>query len=411
MTGANPQTTPAGPVGVSCTQCGRSEAGPRFQTCRDCSGDIRFAYPQRERELPATLRSMWDFADRLPVQDPANIVTLGEGATPLLPARLFEGREVYWKNEGANPTGSQKDRAISVAISVAKEAGFERVVTVSTSSVGFACAAYCARAGFPCVVLVPKGTPAERLRPMLAFGAQVAVIEATFTEIEGMLDAINLTGWYEASTIQKRNCYQSEGPKTIAFEIVQQLEKAPDWVVVPMGGGGTLSGIWKGFEELKRDGLIDRVPRLLAVQSRRFNLFERYGIRSSILEDDVSSLIPDESEVTVLRNLKHAYPPDAASAMRALHATNGTVISVTDKDALSAQLAIARSDGIFCEPSSAVAAAAIARAIDDGLAKRDECIVGLLTGSGLRETSVLSTLEPKSLSRIDEGTLEQLVTG
>jgi threonine synthase len=352
---------------------------------------------------------MWDFADRLPVNDRSNIVSLGEGMTPLLPARMFPGRKILWKNEGANPTGSQKDRAISVAISVAHEAGFEKVLTVSTGSVGFSCAAYSARAGLPCVVLVPHGTPTERMVPMLALGAKVSLVDATFGEIETMLDRLDLTSWYEASTIQRRNNYQSEGPKTIAYEIVQQLGHAPDWLVVPVGGGGTLFGIWKGFEELHRDALIPRVPRILAVQSRRFNLLERAAKRESIFERDVQDLLPDEHEATVLRNLKHAYPPDARNAMRAMRASDGIAVSITDEDALAAQLELARREGIFCEPSAAVPVAALSRAIAEERIKSDETAVAIITGSGLREPGVLPNLKPFFVPVVTEMMLDRLI--
>ena len=352
---------------------------------------------------------MWDFGDRLPVRDSRNIVSLGEGMSPLISARGFPGGSVFWKNEGANPTGSQKDRAVSVAISVAKEHGFERVVTASTGSVGLACAAYCARADLPCVVLVPKGTPVERLRPMLAFGAKVVLVDTTFEHIEHFLATLDPLRWYQASTIQRRNCYQSEGPKTIAFEIVLQLGRAPDWLVVPVGGGGTLFGIWKGFDELQRDGLIDKTPRMLGVQGRSFNFLERIGIVEAIDEEAAAHFIPDERMPSVLRNLKHGFPPDAHSAMRALYATSGCILSVTDEEALSAQLAFARREGIFCEPSAAVVQVAVARAIDQRLVAPGESLVGIVTGSGMREPGVLSRLEPLYSSAMDDETLERIV--
>lgn len=397
------------PAMVSCRQCGRATNGEFFRCRTGCRGDIEFDYPHRVRHLPASAQSMWDFGDRLPVRDPRNVVSLGEGMTPLLSANSFPERAVFWKNEGANPTGSQKDRAVSVAISVALEHGFERVVTASTGSVGLACAAYCARAALPCVVLVPSGTPVERLRPILAFGAKVILVDTTFEHIEHVLATLDPLRWYQASTIQRRNCYQSEGPKTIAYEIVLQLGHAPDWLVVPVGGGGTLFGIWKGFDELQRDGLIDKTPRMIGVQSRSFNFLERVGIVEAIDETEVAHLIPDERVMSVLRNLKHGFPPDAHSAMRALQATAGQILSVTDEEALSAQVTFARREGIFCEPSAAVTQVAVCRAIDQGWVAPGDSIVGIITGAGMREPGVLSHLEPCFAAAIDEATLERIV--
>jgi threonine synthase len=396
---------------IRCTQCGRGCQGQFFRACSDCRGDIRFDYPERSRRLPKAVSSMWDFADRLPVSNPRNIVTLGEGATALLPANSFPDRTVLWKMESDNPTGSQKDRAVSVAISVAREHGFKRVVTASTGSVGVACAAYSARAGLPCVVLVPNGTPVERLQPMLALGAQVMLLNATFDEIDHILAALDPTRWYQASTIQRRNCYQSEGPKTIAYEILLQMDRCPDWLVVPVGGGGTLFGIWKGFCELHRDGLIDRLPRLLGVQAESFNFLERLGIRPSFDEQEFASLAPDEHVSTILRNLKHGIPPDAHSAMRALHATNGRACSVSDEAALAAQLSLARNEGIFCEPSASVTAAAVVHAIDRDWIASDHSVVGIITGSGFREPAIVSTLEPSRGTVRGEADLEELIAG
>jgi threonine synthase len=397
------------PAMVMCRLCGRATKGEFFRCGTGCRGEVQFDYPHRIRHLPASARSMWDFGDRLPVRDSRNIVSLGEGMTPLLSACSFPERAVFWKNEGANPTGSQKDRAVSVAISVAREHGFERVVTASTGSVGLACAAYCARADLPCVVLVPSGTPVERLRPILAFGAKVVLVDTTFEHIEQVLATLDPLRWYQASTIQRRNCYQSEGPKTIAYEIVLQLGHAPDWLVVPVGGGGTLFGIWKGFDELQRDGLIDKTPRMIAVQGRTFNFLERVGIVQAIDEKEVAHLIPDERAMSVLRNLKHGFPPDAHSAMRALQATAGHIISVTDEEALAAQLAFARCEGIFCEPSAAVTQVAVSHAIDQGWVAPRDSIVGIITGSGMREPGVLSHLQPFFAATIDEAALERIV--
>lgn len=399
----------AQPASVSCGQCKRSATEAFFRTCVDCRGDVRFNYPVRDRSLPRSPQTMWDFADRLPVRDARNIVSLGEGMTPLLQARSYPQANVYWKYEGINPTGSQKDRAVSVAISVAKEHRFERVVTASTGSVGLSCAAYCARAGMPCVILMPTNVPVERVRPMLAYGAKALLVDATFEDIEHVLDELDPARWYQASTIQRRNCYQSEGPKTIAYEIVIQMDGVPDWVVVPIGGGGSLFGIWKGFEELRHDGLTDRTPRMLGVQARSFNFFERTGVLASIDEKKLASLVPDERTETLLRNLKHGFPPDAHGAMRALHETSGRVLSVTDDEALAAQLALARGDGIFCEPSSAASVVAIERALEQEWIRPDERVIGIITGSGLREPGVLSRLDPLRVKSVDEAALERLV--
>jgi threonine synthase len=175
--------------------------------------------------------------------------------------------------------------------------------------------------------------------------------------------------------------------------------------------GVTLFGIWKSFDELRRAGLIERVPRFLGVQARAFNFFERIGIGPTIDEVSVANLIPDERVTTIARNLKHGFPPDAHSAMRALYASGGRIVSVTAEEALAGQRLLAAGDGLFCEPSSAVTQVAIAQALERSWIAPDESAVGILTGSGFREPSVLSELEPVSVGAITELDFEMICSG
>jgi threonine synthase len=379
---------------VSCSKCGRNNEINFFHCCKDCDGIVEFCYRQNTNWLPSHPANFWDYFERLPLNDRRNIVTLGEGMTPLLAAKHAGRSRIFWKNEAANPTGSQKDRAVSLAISVAVENSFRRIIVASTGSVGVSCAAYCAKAGLPCLVVVPRSTPIERLLPMLAFGAKVLAFPGTFAQIKELLERLDPARWYQASTVERYNCYQGEGPKTIAFEIFQQLGQIPDWIVVPVGGGGTLHGIWKGFVELAHDGLAEGVPRIVGVQSATFNLLERIGKASSPFNATMKALAPDEAIETICRNLKHGVPPDGENALRAVRSCGGRFISVADADALSWQLRLAREEGLFCEPSSAVTGAAMARLLSDATIKPGETAVGVLTGAGLRETSVLSGLAP-----------------
>ena len=156
---------------------------------------------------------MWEFADLLPLADQGRAVSLGEGGAPLLPARTDLGCNAYWKLESLNPTGSQKDRALSVSISRAAELGFRRVIIASTGSAGLSCAAYCARAGLGCIVVVPQGMPAERLLPMQGYGARLVEMRGTFRHIEDLLDLVRGTaGWFDATTKRKRTIGNSMSP-------------------------------------------------------------------------------------------------------------------------------------------------------------------------------------------------------
>ncbi len=354
---------------------------------------FRYATPARWPDGPGRL---WDWRALLPVPLDALAVTLGEGGTPLVAAARDRGCRLLWKNEGANPTGSQKDRAISVAFTHAVHVGARRVALASTGSVGLACAAYAARARIPCVVLMPRGTPAERMKPMMALGAHVAAIDATFGEIERLLGALDAS-WYQASTMARSNIWQAEGPKTIAFEVVAQLGRVPDWVIVPVGGGGTLAGIARGFDDLRRFGRIDRVPRLVAVQSATFNALEIAMARGLTTEAELAAIAADERLETIARNLKHGVPPDALAALAALRGSDGLALSIPEDAIRRWHLRLAAEEGIFAEPSGAVAGAAIERLVAERIIGRDDTVVAIVTGSGFREIGALPPRDPLPL--------------
>lgn len=378
---------------IVCERCGRGETRPQAARCTDCGGVLGFRYPLAEVRLPERPGRLWDYADLLPLDDAAACVSLGEGGTPLVPAARQRGCRHYWKNEGVNPTGAQKDRALSVAISHAKAIGAPRVIVASTGSVGLACAAYCARAAIPCVVLVPVGVPHERLKPMAALGARVVEIDGTFEQVEALLAALDGRNWYQASTIRHINPYQAEGAKTIAYEIAAQLGRAPDWMVVPIGGGGTLHGIWRGFVELRALGRIAAVPRMVGVQPTAYDALARAMENGLTTAAEIEGVAPRDNRETVSRNLKHAVPPDGLAALAAVRESGGAILAVSDEDALRWQAVIGAEEGIFCEPSSAVSGAAVARLIGTRRIKPDDTVVSLITGSGFREVGVLPERE------------------
>lgn len=380
---------------ISCRACAAAATGLSDTRCRACGGTLGFTYrmPATWPEAPGRV---WDYRALLPLPASVAPVSLGEGATPLIAAARDRGARVWWKYEGANPTGSQKDRAVSLAFTHARAIGARRVAVASTGSVGLACAAYSARAGLPCMILMPRDTPAERMKPMLAFGATVAAVEATFEAIEHLLRALD-DSWYQASTIAALSPYQAEGPKTIAYEVVAQLGHVPDWVVVPVGGGGTLAGIWRGFQDLHRIGRIDRLPRLASIQTRSFNALEIGLARNLSTMDALAEIAGDEAVDTIARNLKHGVPPDALAALAALRESDGVAISV-DEDAIRRwHLRLAAEEGIFAEPSCAAAPAGIDALVAAGRIRDGDSVVALITGSGLREPGALPPARPVPL--------------
>jgi threonine synthase len=378
------------PYRILCRACQEAvEGAPDEHTCAGGPGPFEFRYDYKAVRLPRAARGMWDYADLLPLDDPINVVSLGEGGTPLLESRQTFPCQVLWKVEAQNPTGSQKDRALALAVAKARELRRQRIVIASTGSAGLACAAYSARGGLPCVVLVPAGTPLERLLPMQALGAAVVEVQGTFRDIERLLDRLRGTSWYDATTKRVANPYQMEAPKTIAYEIVDELGRAPDWIVVPVGGGATLHGIWQGFEDLRQLGRIVQIPQLAAVQPARFNTLEVALAQELVTQTELEGIAVDERIETVARNLKHGVPPDGADALLAVRRSGGTALSVEDGEVRAWQKRLGVREGIFCEPSSAVAPAALAGLLENGHISDDDVVVVVISGSGFREIGVL----------------------
>jgi threonine synthase len=393
---------------IRCEACGSERHTPAAVRCASCGGTLRFTY-DAPRSWPGHAGRVWDYAELLPVPATAEPVTLGEGGTPLVESARDHGVRLWWKNEGANPTGSQKDRAISVAFTQARAIGARRIAVASTGSVGLACAAYAAKARLPCMILMPRGTPAERLKPMMAFGATVAAVDTSFEAIEKLLHALD-DSWFQASTIASLSPYQAEGPKTIAYEVVAQLGRAPDWFVVPVGGGGTLAGIWRGFQDLKRIGRIDRLPRMVSVQTRIFNALEIAMDRDLSTIEQLQAIAADEALETIARNLKHGVPPDALGALKALRESDGLAVSVSEDAIRAWHLRLAAEEGIFAEPSCAAAPAGIEKLVAAGRIARGDSVVALVTGSGLREPGALPARDPVQLAAsVTPADLDRLV--
>lgn len=384
---------------MACDGCGKSFVGDALERCPGCVGPFSFHYSEHHSDADCHGIGMWRYSDSLPVRDPNSIVSLGEGNTPLLSSRQAGPGRLYWKLECGNPTGSQKDRALSVSISKARELGYLRAIIASTGSAGLSCAAYCSRGGLKCVILVPNGTPRGRLVPMQMLGASVIAVDATFSEIKNFLRVLRTSrSWFDASTFMEACPYASEGAKTISYEIVADLGEAPSWVVIPVGGGGTLYGVWRGFVELVEAGRIERTPRLAAVQPQDFDVLQRALARGATRASDLAPLARDERVETTLRNLKHSVPPDAIAALAALRGSNGRVLTVTDEEALRWQHQLAATEGIFCEPSSAAAAAATSRLLEQELLPTGASVVTLVTGSGLREVPCLEEIQIPTLA-------------
>jgi threonine synthase len=301
------------------------------------------------------------FRDRLPLAADTPIVTLGEGGTPLLPApRLSErlGLEIWLKWEGANPTGSFKDRGMTVAVSLAAAEGVRAVVCASTGNTAASSAAYAARAGLPALVLQPAGGVAlGKLAQARALGARVLEVRGSFDQ--ALAAARELADRGTHALVNSLNPHRVQGQKTAAFEIVEELGEPPDVLALPYGGGGNTCAYALGFEEA--GGL----PRFLAVQAA-------------------------DRSATAASAIRIADPVHATQVTEALRRTNGAVITVPDDEILDAWRLLAHAEGVFCEPAAAAGVAGLAQAgLDPGT--RVVCIV---TGNGLKDPETAARLSP-----------------
>lgn len=384
-----------------CLQCD-AQPGDEALNCGACTGPLGFQYRYDDVAWDDRFEgSMWRYWPLLPVDPPDEALTLGEGGTPLLPARSFDGQRVYLKDETRNPTGSHKDRSLSVAITHAKAVGADVSVIVSTGSAGISNAALAARAGMRSAVVMTEGTPPERLYPMFGLGAALVEVKAPIDPIvHGVIDVCREQGLYLSTTSRNSNPYQAEGNKTIAFEIVEELGRAPDWVVVPVGGGGTVSGVWRGFQDCLALGLIESLPRMIGVVPADYNTLEVAFERGLDRWEDVLALPYDNLPPSILVKLAHSYPPDGMEALETIRSSNGFFVSVTDEEALSAQEACGRREGLFVEPSTGACLAGTARLMDSQQVRPEDVVVAIVSGSGYRETACTMAERPLATQAI-----------
>jgi threonine synthase len=389
-------------VEVYCARCGRAyPLNQPLQRCPHCRGLIFFRYPQlTEITWNEQPRSLWRFHELLPVPPDAELVTLDEGNTPLIRSRLGEEVNLFWKAEFLNPTGSIKDRAMTVGLSMAKYLGFRVAMNASTGSAGLATAAYSARAGMRCVIAVPADAALERVAPILTHGATVFALDGTIQDaLDFIEEACQKFHGFESTTHRPNNPYQNEGTKTIAFELWEQLGRAPDWVIVPRGSGGSLSAIWRGFQELKAMGRCRSIPHMAAAEVGHLNALQQALAKGLATEEELRQLARtlDESIPTVAVKLAHAFAVDGEEALVAIRDSEGTALGLSDDEIMAALNQIARSDGLLPEPSSAITFAAYLRLREKGQIRPGETVVAVLTGSGFRELPVINRFQPPKL--------------
>ncbi len=380
---------------LRCPVCGRTYSPDAVQyTCPLCGevGTLEVLYDydtlRHSLDRDALARDpqlwMWRYRALLPLPADAPVPPLRVGGTPLYAApRMAQqlGVRAAWvKDDGANPTGSLKDRASAMVIARAQAQGIRTVSTASTGNAAAALAGIGASVGLSPVIFVPHTAPEAKIAQLLIYGAHVLLVEDTYDVAFDLCTQTCIeTGWYCRNT--GMNPYTAEGKKTAAYEIAEQLDwNVPDVVVVSVGDGNIIAGVYKGFYDLHALGWIERIPRLIGVQaagsSPLVTAWEQ-GLNATEMQPVAADSIAD--------SIVAGLPRDRAKALRAVRATAGAYLAVTDADILNAIPQLARLTGVFAEPAAAAAFAGVQRAVQLKLIQPDESVMVLVTGNGLKD--------------------------
>ncbi|MEV4055501.1 threonine synthase [Amycolatopsis sp. NPDC049688] len=328
------------------------------------------------------------YSDRVPVPDGARVVTLGEGNTPLLPARHLSeltGCDVHLKVEGANPTGSFKDRGMTVAITHALASGLKAVICASTGNTSASAAAYAARAGLTCAVLVPQGKIAMgKLAQAVLHGARILQVDGNFDDCLEL--ARKTAADYPVTLVNSVNPVRIAGQKTAAFEICDVLGEAPDIHCLPVGNAGNITAYWAGYSEYAADGVVKNTPRMFG--------FQAAGAAPLVLGEPVSD--PD----TIATAIRIGSPASWTAAVKAKDESDGLFDAVTDEKILEAYRLLAAREGVFVEPASATSVAGLLATAADGRLPKGSRVVCTVTGHGLKDpqTALAGNVEVEPLA-------------
>jgi len=383
-------------TGLRCVKCGREYTpGQAEYYCTHCGYnegilDVVYDYDAIEKELnPKNLnekkeRSMWRYLPLLPVNDPALIPHLQAGWTPLYEAPRLAGElkvaRCWVKDEGRNPTASFKDRASAMGVVKALEQKAARITCASTGNAASSLAGFAAAAGIPATIFVPQRAPQAKVAQLLVYGAQVFSVQGSYDQAwELCMQASAEFGWYN------RNCainpYLIEGKKTVSLELVEQFlnlaGQMPDWVVVSVGDGCTIGGVWKGLWEMHRLGFIPQLPKVLGVQAEGCKPFWQAWQQDG-------KLVPCEAD-TIADSIAVGHPRNFCKGLRGVTQSGGAFVTVTDEAILQSIPLLARKAGVFGEPAGVAGVAGIKRALELGIIDRSESVALIVTGNGLKD--------------------------
>ena len=384
---------------LKCPVC--SKANPPASDILSCEGCkaptvVAMNIDRATRFEPSEERSMWRYFDLLPLDDRTSIVSQGEGQTPLMASpRLADhlGVGSLWlKNETVNPTGSFKDRQVSLGISKARESGAHTLAVISSGNVAAAAASYSAIAGLKCIIFTPYNAPEEKLVQARMYGASFVKVNTLSSSriFELVAEACPQKSWYLLSTAGLYNPYHVEGAKTIAYELFEQCLSMPDWVIAPVGGGGLIGALWRGFNELVSLGELERPPAIVGVQSSLCTPL------IDAIERDLSPAEVVANPVDVGDTIAGAIADDilfdAYTALPAIRESGGRAVSISDEEMLEGEALLARTAGVFAEPASASTIAAIEKLRDSNAIGSGDSVCCIITGSGFKDMASAKNL-------------------
>jgi threonine synthase len=398
--------------GYRCVACAETQA-PEFDgfVCPACGNNLDIDYDYEavvdaiERSGRDQARYLFTYAPFLPVHTPRRRFPLRIGATPLYPAkRLGESyglRNLLLKDDTLNPSASSKDRASAIVARRAIDIGADVVSVASTGNAGSSLACIAAATGLRSIIFVPEKAPPAKLTQALSFGATVLAVRGSYDDAFDLcLAASEEFGWLNRST--GYNPFTREGKKVCAYEIWEALDgRVPDRIVVPTGDGNLLSGMWKGWRDLKAVGLIDRMPRIDAAQSENSDAISRTvrSLRASGVDQPAWSdvVIEPVEATTIADSISVNAPRDGLAAVRAIIESGGDAVTVTDDEILAAIPEMSELSGVFPEPAAAASWAAVKRLVDRNAIAADEFVVCLVSGSGLKDIDNARSAAPAPL--------------
>ncbi len=393
-------------MAIKCAKCGKTYDMSKVPANDGCGGRIEFEFDLEIIRETITRESLskrnpglWKYFELMPLNDRKNIVTAGEGGTPLIESKRL-GKEWRMKNlsfkiETVNPSGSFKDRPICVGVSKALEDGVKTVSAASSGNAAASMSTYAARAGLQAVVFVPEDAPKGKLIHLRTLGAKVFKVKKVQDGVDPtttlLLAACAEFGWTPSPSFGPFNCFQFEGTKSLGFEIAEQTGwNPPDWILFPTGSGGLMAGTMKGFWEFQQMGLIDHLPRPVVVQPEGCAPI----VRAFKEDQEPLKITPWDSNETVAGGLADPFPWDGDAALKYLKLTKGEVIAVSDGAIEESLVMLGKLEGVFAEPSGVAALAGLKILVDQGTIDRSDHVVVPITGSGFKDLATPDRLTP-----------------